>query len=83
MDTESIIKNLNSHGVAYGKNYTIGGLGNDIYGIEKMGDFWYSYKAENHNSKTNYHRFKKEEDAIEFIIAKAKSSAQSFGMWID
>lgn len=83
MDIEAIIRELNRHGVAYGKHYTIGGLGNGIYGIEKMDRFWYSYETENYNSKTNYNRFDHEEDARAFIIQKAKSAAQSLGVWID
>ena len=79
MDITSIIKLLTQRGAIYGKHYTIGGLGYNIFGIEKMGRFWYSYETKK-NRKTNYSRFSSEKDAYKFIIEKAKSTAESYGL---
>ncbi len=83
MDVWTVKKYLNDHGAIYGTHYTIGGLGDGIFGIEKMGRFWYSYEAQKdpRYRKTNYIRYPSEEDACEVLVQKARECAIETGHW--
>ncbi|WP_305292810.1 hypothetical protein [Paracoccus wurundjeri] len=78
-------KYLELHGAIYGIHYTIGGLGNNVYGIEKIGKFWYSYKSEKpyNYRKTNYIRLGSEDAASDFIIKEGKRAAIKSGSWLE
>lgn len=76
---------LEKHGASYGVHYTVGGLGDGVTGIEKIGSYWYSYVSEMPYKyrKTNYVRLADEAEACKVIIKEGKAKALSTNDWID
>ncbi len=74
---------LAAHGVKDGEFYTHGDLGaGEIDGIEEIEGVWQTYFSER-GSKNSYRQWPSEEEAVDFIMRRARHLARAMGAWHD
>lgn len=74
---------LEAGGAVYGRHFTIGGLGKDVYGIEFVDGAFCTYRSEHWGSyrKTEYAYYTSEADACAALEKKAVAAAKADGVW--